>query len=201
MHVTIPPSDPATIYYSQGVKKVNIKDYEGAIKDFSKAIEKNRNFAMAYYKRGVILRQLDEGNYWAAKRDFSTALTLAEQQKDKSLSDLIRDTHKKIYRSPYVRSHNIFDGDSVLRKLKKFGYKIERLDDGYKLTKIRTVPSTYSTKHGTVVTGERIVGKIEDKWLIGLYGNFQEENGMGWAVDRNGKIWLAVPDVIVDHRN
>ena len=187
--------NPATEYNSKGLEKVNRKDYEGAIKDFSKAIQHNRNFAMAYYNRGVILRQLDQGSYWAAKRDFSTALTLAEQQKDKSVIDRIKQLDVDVH------SHHIFDGDSAIRKLKEYRYQIHRIDGGYKLTKIETGLRTRTTKDGTVVTGKYISGKYEHTCHDGLLGKSLMERGVEWSVDRNGRIWLAVLNVIVISAN
>lgn len=157
--------------------------------------------ATPYDNRDVIFRRLseDRGSYWAVKHDLSKALILAEQQNDKSHIDRIKKLHKEIYGSYYVDSHHIFEGENAIRKLKAYGYQIDKMDNGYKLTWIKTVPRETTTKDGTVVTGERIVDKIKDEWLIGLYGYF--ENGMGWAVDRDGKIWLAVPNRIVIRAN
>lgn len=44
----------ASNWYYQGIIKVNKKDYQGAIEDFTKAIEINPQYAAAYYQRGLI---------------------------------------------------------------------------------------------------------------------------------------------------
>lgn len=41
-------------WFDRGVIKANIKDYQGAISDFTRAIEINPRYAQAYYRRGLI---------------------------------------------------------------------------------------------------------------------------------------------------
>ncbi len=49
------PIDPneAEIYYHQGLSKFNLEEHEGAVNDFTKAININPNHADAYYRRGL----------------------------------------------------------------------------------------------------------------------------------------------------
>ena len=44
----------ASDWYYQGIIKAHQKDYQGAISDFTKAIEINPRYAAAYYQRGLI---------------------------------------------------------------------------------------------------------------------------------------------------
>ena len=190
--------DRATAYNNQGVAKVNKKDYEGAIKDFSEAIRLNPNFALAYYHRGFSLRQLDQGSYWAAKHDFSTALTLAKQQENNSLVNRIRKLDVS------VNSHKIFDGERAIRELKKRGYQIYEIDSGYRLTKIKKgkIRGYRGTVgHGVVTEREYIAGEYDVECRIGQPGALLLEEPSAWSVDRNGKIWLAVFDPIVIRAN
>ena len=46
-------SQTAEEYSKRGIVKDNLKDYYGAIADYSKAIEINPNYADAYYNRGL----------------------------------------------------------------------------------------------------------------------------------------------------
>ena len=52
----------ASDWYYKGIIKANKKDYEGAIEDFTKAIEINPRYASAYYQRGLIY-----ANYFRGK--------------------------------------------------------------------------------------------------------------------------------------
>ncbi len=45
-------------YYDSGVEKANSGDYQGAIKEFDKAIKIDPKVAVAYYSRGVAKRNL-----------------------------------------------------------------------------------------------------------------------------------------------
>ena len=52
----------AEVYYNSGVSKVDLKDYYGAIADYSKAIELDPDDASAYYNRGIAKYYLDDIN-------------------------------------------------------------------------------------------------------------------------------------------
>ena len=51
----------ASNWFYQGIIKANQKDYQGAIDDFTKAIEINPQFASAYYQRGLIYGKYARG--------------------------------------------------------------------------------------------------------------------------------------------
>ena len=50
----------AETYFNQGVTKGRVKDYKGAIEDFTKAIELNPKYAEAFYRRGLSKALLDD---------------------------------------------------------------------------------------------------------------------------------------------
>ena len=59
-----PDMNKAEEYYDSGIEKANSGDYQGAIKDYDKAIEINPKDAEAYYNRGAAklgLGQKDSG--------------------------------------------------------------------------------------------------------------------------------------------
>jgi tetratricopeptide (TPR) repeat protein len=64
----------AEIYYSQGLMKSQIRNYAEAIKDYSRAIAINQNYADAYNKRGLCYYKLYEPS--EAIKDFTKALYL-----------------------------------------------------------------------------------------------------------------------------
>jgi len=57
-------------YYDSGVEKANSGDYEGAIKDYDKAIEINPKHAEAYYNRGLAKAYL--GDYRGKRMQMHT---------------------------------------------------------------------------------------------------------------------------------
>ena len=74
------PSD----LYKKGLKKVKeIKDYEGAIEDFTKAIELGENDSVIYYLRGMS-RRLTEDSKGACK-DWKKAAELGDKDSEELL--------------------------------------------------------------------------------------------------------------------
>ncbi len=72
------PLKEAEIYYSAGNVKIKAGEFEEAIINFSKAIDKNSNFAQAYLSRGKAYFQLKKWD--TALNDFNSVLRL--NQKD-----------------------------------------------------------------------------------------------------------------------
>ncbi|OIQ64633.1 lipoprotein NlpI [mine drainage metagenome] len=70
--IKLSPKEPAN-YILRGRAKMNLKDYNGALKDFDIAISLNPNNEEAWYYRGLAkMEQRDN----SARADFSKALTL-----------------------------------------------------------------------------------------------------------------------------
>ena len=67
------PSD-AIDYYNRGYDKYDLKDYYGAIDDYSKAIELDPDFAYAYSNRGTAKKNLKD--YYGAINDYSKVIEL-----------------------------------------------------------------------------------------------------------------------------
>ena len=51
----------ASDWFTRGIIKANRQDYQGAISDFTKAIEINPRYAQAYYRRGLIYGEYAQG--------------------------------------------------------------------------------------------------------------------------------------------
>ena len=67
-------SQTAEEYYNRGHSKADLKDYRGAIADYSKAIELKPDYAEAYNNRGYSRADLED--YRGAIADFSKAIEL-----------------------------------------------------------------------------------------------------------------------------
>ena len=63
-----------TGFNERAISKMNLKDYNGAIADYTKAIELNPNYALAYYNRGISKKDLED-NYGAIA-DYNKAIEL-----------------------------------------------------------------------------------------------------------------------------
>ena len=75
--------DFAFAYYFRGTIRGDLGEYFIAIQDYNKAIDANPDYAFAYLRRGIANYLLDRN--WAAKKDWETALELAEQAGNKRL--------------------------------------------------------------------------------------------------------------------
>ena len=62
-------------YFNQGVEKYEADNYQGAISDWSKAIEINPQYARAFANRGAAKDEL--GDYQGAIADYNKALELS----------------------------------------------------------------------------------------------------------------------------
>ena len=67
----------ATQYFKQGVEKYEAGNYQGAISDWSKAIEINPQDAVFYYNRGVAKHELKD--YQGAIADYTKAIEINPQ--------------------------------------------------------------------------------------------------------------------------
>lgn len=61
-------------FYQQGKKKLQKRDYQGAIKDFNQALAVNHNYAEAHVNRGIVYDEL--GNIRQAIKDYNQAISL-----------------------------------------------------------------------------------------------------------------------------
>ena len=67
-------------YFDRAYSKSDVKDYYGAIADYTKAIELDPNNANAYYNRG--LSKLNLKNYYGAIADNTKAIELDPNNAD-----------------------------------------------------------------------------------------------------------------------
>ncbi len=68
----------ALAYYNRAAAHIELKDYQKAIADYTKAIEINPNDALAYYNRGLARVLL--GNKQKAITDLHKAVSLFQKQ-------------------------------------------------------------------------------------------------------------------------
>ncbi len=64
----------AAKYFNSGIKRLEQGDYQGAIDDFTKAIEINPKLVGAYYNRAIARHQLQ--NYQRAIADFTKVIQI-----------------------------------------------------------------------------------------------------------------------------
>jgi protein O-mannosyl-transferase len=70
----------ARCYYNRGRLIYKLADKQGAIKDFSSAIELKPNFAEAYYNRGIARK--DIGDFDGAEQDYNRAIEIKPKSAD-----------------------------------------------------------------------------------------------------------------------
>ena len=67
-------------YYNKGISKFSLKDYKGAISEFSKTIILNPNYADAYINRGISKKKTLD--YTGAITDYNKAIQLNPNNSD-----------------------------------------------------------------------------------------------------------------------
>ena len=85
-------------YYKNGIEKYDIKDFVGALSDFTIAIEMKPDFAEAYFSRGLLYGK-EFHKYSKAIKDFNKAIKLktdyAEAYYNRGVTYRILDDIKK----------------------------------------------------------------------------------------------------------
>ena len=95
-------------YQLRAIAKIQLGDYQGALRDCNASLERNPFQPGAYYTRGYIYRQL--GQHEQAEADFSEALVFAPENKTYTL--LRADTRAQLKRYDEARA----DIDHLLRR-------------------------------------------------------------------------------------
>ena len=67
-------------YLNMGIEKHNNQDYKGALREYNKAIVKDKKLTVAYYNRGVVKIQIN--NYEGALEDLTEVIKLDENYVD-----------------------------------------------------------------------------------------------------------------------
>ena len=78
-------SQTAEDFFNNGTEKANLKDYYGAIADYTKAIELNPDDAYNYYERGFSKEDL--GDLDGACADWKKAASLGDENSAKLVRD------------------------------------------------------------------------------------------------------------------
>ncbi len=149
-------NDKATAYYNRGVVKHNKDDYDGAIADYSKAIELKPDYAKAYNNRGVA--KSNNEDFDGAIEDYTKAIDLYEEDNDKADAyysrgfvkvekkdydgaiadfdkaiDYIPDDDILYYARGLVKSLKSFDTENEKEKRKWFQEAIKDLEEALRL--------------------------------------------------------------------
>jgi tetratricopeptide (TPR) repeat protein len=106
----------ANDYFSRGLIRFRLQDWQGAFSDFSKAIQLNPNFAEAYYQRAMISIYPGEDcqrNYTSTLDDFSQAIKFKE---DFSAAYFYRGYIQFYRANPYPNTIDFTEEDELLRK-------------------------------------------------------------------------------------
>lgn len=102
----------ANDFINSGIEKHDKKDYKGAIKDYSKAIKKDKNNSLAYFNRGLV--ELATNDFKSALSDLNKTILLNSSNLDAYYSRAIVYVNTKEYEKA------IADLDIVIRENEKY---------------------------------------------------------------------------------
>ena len=99
----IKPNDKANFYYERGLEKKVLGDYQGALNDYSKAIQLNPNDSDFYYSRGWIRAKSEVRDLVGAASDFIKVNRL-EPNNVQNLLDLASVYTRALYPNDAMRA-------------------------------------------------------------------------------------------------
>ncbi|MGG7034406.1 MAG: tetratricopeptide repeat protein [Flavobacterium sp.] len=164
-------------YLKSGIEKQNAKDYEGAIKDYSKAIKLDKDLKVGYFNRGVCEMGLNDLK--SAKKDFDKTIGLDAQ----------------FVKAFYSRATVYINQEKYKESLPDLDKTIE-LDQKFPNALMLRGQMRFKTgnKNGACEDfnqAKEIGEKRADKYLSGLCGNKQqggESFALHWPENENWKI-------------
>ncbi|KAA3633447.1 MAG: hypothetical protein DWP97_09140, partial [Calditrichaeota bacterium] len=77
-------------YYSRGTAYMKLAEYKHAISDFTETINRNRNFYLAYYYKGLCLESI--GDKESAKNIYREGLQVTPASETEILKDMQKRT-------------------------------------------------------------------------------------------------------------
>ena len=161
-------------YYNKGISKFNIKDYKGAISEFSKTIILNPNYADAYINRGISKKKTLD--YTGAITDYNKAIQLNPNNSDYFYNRGIAKYNLEDYNGSISDFNKAIELDSdnsdayvmkedATKKLK--GNSEDESSNNEQEVKFTDLAFTSKGKFNSYVASDRGVYKIGDRIKIG----------------------------------
>jgi tetratricopeptide (TPR) repeat protein len=200
---TLTYGQTAEEYYNIANNKSDSKDYQGAIENYTKAIELNPNYSEAYVNRGDTKTKIQD--YQGAIADFSKAIELNPKNSDAYYNRGVSNSklnQKESACLDWIKAEELGDTDAY--DLIKQYCKINLLDRYLSDTDKFSGEKTYYGG-GTVVSFMKVIGKKNSAQYVSVYANGSTLNygcyGVSILFENGKKIVRSKEKVDTDYSN
>jgi len=190
-------------YFNTANNKSDAKDYQGAITDYTKAIELNPNYSVAYVNRGDTKTKIQD--YQGAVVDFSKAIELNPKNSDAYYNRGVSNSklnQKESACLDWIKAEELGDTDAY--DLIKQYCKVNLLDRYLSDTDKFSGEKTYYGG-GTVVSFMKVIGKKNSAQYVSVYANGSTLNygcyGVSILFENGKKIVRSKEKVDTDYSN
>lgn len=99
------------LLYSKSVLQYKQENYEAALATLDQVIERNPNYAKAYYQKGIVVKNMEDQNVEKAIALFDKAIEVGQQTNDNQIVSRAREAvHEElVYRGAQASSNKNFD--------------------------------------------------------------------------------------------
>lgn len=73
------------LYYTKSILQYKSSNYSGALASLNQAIERNPNYAKAYYQKGIVLKNQESSNFERALEQFDKAIEVGNKVNDNQI--------------------------------------------------------------------------------------------------------------------
>lgn len=190
-------------YYNIANNKSDSKDYQGAIENYTKAIDLNPNYSIAYVNRGDSKIKIQD--YKGAIADFSKAIELNPKNSDAYYNRGVSNSklnQKESACLDWIKAEELGDTDAY--DLIKQYCKVNLLDRYLSDTDKFSGEKTYYGG-GTVVSFMKVIGKKNSAQYVSVYANGSTLNygcyGVSILFENGKKIVRSKEKVDTDYNN
>lgn len=172
-------SDATKMLYIKSVMQYSNEKYDAALSTINKAIDRNPNYAQAYYQKGLIYKKMD-GHQSDIFTAFDKAIEIGQKNNKSSIVRKAKEnaSGQLVYEGgQQLKSHNPQKAISLLKK--SLNYNSESADAYYWLAKANNNLGNYSTALGQAKKGLSYAGSGQGDQAKFYFAKGKALSGLG----------------------